>query len=315
MTNQPLLDREFEPLLVMTEQIRQMLNDPSASKSQAAPVEVQLASDVTTQEIHLPGPEGAPPVRALLHAPQGTDQARAAVLHIHGGGYVMGMPEMNSASCREIAGKLGAVVLSVDYRLAPATQYPGAVEDCYAALAWLHGQAQALNIDRRRIIVSGESAGGGLAAALALLARDRKEYTIAFQQLLYPMLDDRTAINPAPSPHTGQYIWTREANAYGWGALLGSAPGSPDVSCYAAAARASDLAGLPPTYIACGAIDLFIEENLEFARRLILAGVPTEVHVYPGAPHGFNLISNARTSQQAAQDWLAALTKVTSAAP
>ncbi|MBV9509495.1 MAG: alpha/beta hydrolase fold domain-containing protein, partial [Caulobacteraceae bacterium] len=132
---------------------------------------------------------------------------------------------------------------------------------------------------------------------------------LAFQHLIYPMIDDRTTADPAPSDFAGQYVWTRESNAYGWSALLNGPPGGPDTPAYAAAARAENLSGLPPAYIACGALDLFIDENLAFARRLIRAGVPTEVHVYPGAPHGFQMVPEAAVSRQAARDALVALGK------
>ncbi|MBV9997116.1 MAG: alpha/beta hydrolase [Caulobacteraceae bacterium] len=262
---------------------------------------------VETREVRAPAPAGAPDVRALLHTPRHSTAPRPAVLHIHGGGYVMGAPEMGAEHHIQYAEDFGTVVLSVDYRLAPATKHPGPLEDCYAALAWLYAQADELGVDRRRIIVSGESAGGGLAAALALLARDRKEYALAFQHLIYPMIDDRTVTRPAPSPYSGEFIWTRAANLHGWSSLLDCEPGADGVSCYAAAARAEDLSGLPPTYIACGALDLFIEENLEYARRLILAGVPTELHVYPGAPHGFPMVADAKVARQAERDSLEAL--------
>ena len=152
----------------------------------------------------------------------------------------------------------------------------------------------------------GESAGGGLAAALALLARDRGEYSIAFQHLIYPMLDDRTGTE-TPHPYAGEYLWTPANNMFGWSALLSVAPGSAGVSPYAAAARAADLAGLPPAFIATGALDLFVEEDIEYARRLIRAGVPVELHVYPGAFHGFDLSPDARVAQEARRISVAAL--------
>src|SRR5262249_39769655 len=159
------------------------------------------------------------------------------------------------------------------------TPFPGNVEDCYAALAWMAGEAAALGVDAARIGVMGESAGGGLAAALALLARDRGEHRLAFQHLIYPMIDDCTCTAAEPHPSTAEFIGTPASNRFGWTSLLGTEPGGADVSPYAAAARATDLAGLPPAYIATGALDLFLEENLEYARRLIRAGVPVELHV------------------------------------
>ena len=204
---------------------------------------------------------------------------------------------------------LGCLIASVDYRRAPETHAPGAVEDCYAVLAWLNREAAGLKLDVTRLGVMGESAGGGLAAALSLLARDRGSYRLAFQHLIYPMIDDRTCTTASPNVYAGEFIWTPESNRYGWRSLLGFEPGGEDVSPYAAAARADDLAGLPPTYISVGVLDLFIDEDLEFARRLIRAGVPTELHVYPGAYHGFEMDPAPRLSQTSANNTLAALAR------
>jgi acetyl esterase/lipase len=216
---------------------------------------------------------------------------------------------MTDARNRLLARELGCVVVSVDYRLAPETTFPGAVEDCYAALRWLHAEARTLGVDVGRIAIGGESAGGGLAASLALLARDRGEVPLAFQLLIYPMLDDRTGVTVEPSPTVGEFGWSRESNRFGWASLLGRDPGGADVSPYAAAARAEDLAGLPPAYIAVGTLDLFLEENLEYARRLMRAGIPTELHVYPGAYHGFQgMAPEARISKAFVNDYFAALT-------
>jgi acetyl esterase/lipase len=154
----------------------------------------------------------------------------------------------------------------------------------------------------------GESAGGGLAAALALLARDRGEYELAFQHLIYPMIDDRTCI-ANPNPFTGEFVWTSENNCFGWSALLGAPPGLGPISPYAAPARATDLAGLPPTFISAGALDLFLEENIEYGRRLLRAGVPVEMHVYPGGFHGFDWHPTATIAKAARRDSLAALAR------
>jgi triacylglycerol lipase len=177
------------------------------------------------------------------------------------------------------------------------------VEDAYAALNYVSAHATELNIDPARIGIKGESAGGGLAAALALLARDRGGVQPAFQHLIYPMIDDRTTTHP----YAGEFIWTPELNQFGWAALLGHAPGAPDTSPYAAAARAENLAGLPPAYIATGALDLFVEENLEYARRLLRAGVAVELHLYPGAYHGFDVFPGARVTATAVRDSTEAL--------
>jgi len=220
----------------------------------------------------------------------------------------MGDPEMSEVRNRTWASQLGCVVASVDYRLPPESPHPGPVEDCYAALKWLHREAPRLGIDSQRIGIAGESAGGGLAAALALLARDRGEVNVAYQALVYPMLDDRTCVNSPRHPYTGEFGWTHDKNHFGWSCLLGCEPGSSDVSSYAVAARADDLSRLPPTFISVGTLDLFLEEDMEYARRLMRAGVLVELHVYPGAYHGFELFApQACVTRQAVNDlasWL-----------
>jgi len=263
--------------------------------------------DVVVSERLVPGPAGAPQVRVIVSAPAAKGASGPGVLHVHGGGYVMGSADMGAQTDAAYVTQLGAVVISVDYRLAPETPHPGPVEDCYAALRWLYDNANELGVDRTRIAVTGESAGGGLAAALVLLARDRAEVPVAFQHLVFPMLDDRTAALAEPHPFAGEFVWTPKANLFGWTALLGQAPGGPDISPYAAPARATDLAGLPPTFMICGALDLFIEEDIDYARRLIRAGVPTEFHIYPGAPHAFNFVEAASVSKAFARDSMTAL--------
>jgi triacylglycerol lipase len=257
----------------------------------------------------IPGPKDAPDVEVRIYRPHGVSDVLPGVLHIHGGGYVMGRAAMMEAAHRPLVADLRCCVVSVEYRLAPETPYPGSVEDCYAALRYVCGNGRDLGIDASRLGVMGESAGGGLAAALALLVRDRREFKFAFQHLIYPMLDDRTCVTEDPHPHVGEFIWTPHNNRFGWASLLGKAPGSSDVSIYAAAARAQDLSDLPRTFIATGALDLFLEENIDYARRLMRAGVPVELHVYPGAFHGFNLAINADVTKRAARDSKAALAR------
>jgi acetyl esterase/lipase len=266
--------------------------------------------NVTVRERHVPGPAGAPDVRIFLYQPTQTTQPTAGLLWLHGGGYVGGNVDLEDVRARAMAAELGCVMVSVDYRLAPETPFPGSVEDCYAALRWLHANAGELGVDTTRLAVGGGSAGGGLAAALALLARDRGEIPIVFQVLISAMLDDRTVTLERPHPYTGEFVWTRESNRFGWTALLGQEPGSDGISPYAAAARAENVAHLPPAFIAVGALDLFLEENMEYARRLIHAGVPTELHVYPGAYHGFQLVPSAWMTQAVARDQISAIRRV-----
>jgi len=262
---------------------------------------------VVTEIITVPGPQGAPDVRVVVHRPVEAVGPVPAILHIHGGGYVIGEASVGDVASRAIVKALRCAVYSVDYRLAPETVHPGPVEDCYAALAYIAGNAVALGVDAARIGVMGESAGGGLAAGLALMARDRGGPKLAFQHLIYPMIDDRTGVSGEPHPHTGEFVWRARDNRFGWGALLGCAPGGDGVSAYAAAARAEDLSGLPPAFIAVGTLDLFVEEDVEYARRLMRAGVPVELHVYPGAYHGFQLAGTARVTLAANRDSLEAL--------
>lgn len=250
---------------------------------------------VECKEVFVAGLNGAPDVRLLVYTPPGEASGpRPAVCHIHGGGYVIGNADMSDAANRAMALQNGCVIASVDYRLAPETRWPGALEDCYAGLCWMADNAGDLGIDRNRIAVAGESAGGGHAAALAIYARDKAKDdpeapTLCFQLLEYPMLDDRTGSTSDPHPYVGEFVWTPEANRYGWESLLGVEPGGPDVRDEMVPARTADLSGLPPCFISVGALDLFVEENLEYTRRLIRAGVPAELYVLPGAYHGFGV--------------------------
>jgi acetyl esterase/lipase len=309
MTTRHLVDPELAAILdqiptpaLTAETLRQI----RAMSSQAS-TNLPQFSDISVSEHFIPGPEEAPDVRVLVYLPTSHQGPLPVLLWMHGGGYIMGSADPQDLTVTSIVSAIGCAAVSVDYRLAPETPHPGPVEDCYAALQWLFTHADELGIDPNRIAVGGSSAGGGLAAALALLARDRGSFPLAFQFLIAPMLDDRTCTQAQPHPYTGEFIWTPEANLFGWTSLLGQPPGGSNVSPYAAAARAEHLEGLPPAFINVGALDLFLEENLEYARRLMRAGVSTELHVYPGAYHGFRMVPNARVTQAAERDQLAAL--------
>ncbi len=245
-------------------------------------------------------------VRVNLFRPESATAPLPAVLHIHGGGYVLGTADMTNAANAAMALSVDCVVASVDYRLAPETPYPGPLEDCHAALRWLHASAVELGLDAKRIAIAGESAGAGIAAGLALFARDRGDAPICFQCLVYPMLDDRTNAENT-SPYAGEFVWNAKSNQFGWTAYLGRAPGGADIPYYAAPARAPDLSGLPPAFINCGALDLFADENIAYARRLIHAGVAAELHVYPGAFHGFPLAPGTHLATTAERDRIDAL--------
>lgn len=262
---------------------------------------------VTSRRSVAPGLEGSPDVPVIVYTPDQGAAPRGALLYIHGGGYVMGDAESEAPWCEWLVAELGCVVVSPDYRLAPETPHPGPITDCYAGLRWLYDHCDELAVDRKRIGVYGESAGGGLAAALALLARDRKEIELCFQCLQCPMLDDRTAVAADPNPYSGEYVWTPSDNYFGWSSLLGHEPGRTGVSAYASPARATDLAGLPPTFIWVGALDLFVDEDIEYARRLVRAGVPTELRVYPGVTHGNLMVPDAPSTRLNREDSLRAL--------
>lgn len=306
-----LVDPQLLPLLEtlppfeLSEAVLPMMRT-RPSRFQPRPQDV---ARTTLERRRIPGPAGAPEAEVLIHRPKAAAGRLPAILHIHGGGYVAGAAADNEALHRPLAADLRCVIVSVDYRLAPETPFPGPVEDCYAALAWICRNAAELGVDPGRLGVMGESAGGGLAAALALLARDRGEYALAFQHLIYPMIDDRTCMAAEPHPYAGEFVWTPQANRFGWRSLLGQEPGGEGVSPYAAAARAERLEGLPPAYIATGSLDLFLEEDLAYAQRLLRAGVPVELHVYPGAFHGFQWAAEAEVSQTAARDSRAALAR------
>lgn len=298
---------EMVPPIVVTPDVLPTVRAQSAAAIAMAPWPEDLPKG---REQWVPGPDGDPDVRVLVHSPKSpTTNARPAILHIHGGGYVMGTPEMSAAGNAEAAELLDAVIVSVDYRLSPETPYPGALHDCYAVLKWMNETHGDLGIDRNQIAVWGQSAGGGIAAGLALLVRDRGEFTLAFQHLVYPMIDDRTCVSSDPHPHVGAHVWNADSNRIGWQSYLGQEPGSASVPPYAAAARADNLAGLPPAYISVGTLDLFLEENLDYARRLTRAGVPVELHVYPGAYHGFEMTPSAGVTLKAKRDSLDALKK------
>ncbi|MEW6299439.1 MAG: alpha/beta hydrolase [Thermodesulfobacteriota bacterium] len=262
---------------------RKMMDElATAQMAKAPPIE-----GVRTEDRYVPGPAGAPEVFVRIYQPTDRPDTLPALLWIHGGGYVLGSVERDDLVAKHLARVAHCMVASVEYRLAPEHPFPAPVEDCYAALKWLSAHSAELGVNKSRIAIGGASAGGGLAAGLALLARDRAEVEVCFQLLIYPMIDDRN-IAPASETIPDTLVWTRENNRMGWRAYLGREPGGADVAPYAAAARATDLTGLPPAYIPVGDLDLFLDENITYAQRLLAAGVPTELHVYPGAFHGFN---------------------------
>jgi acetyl esterase/lipase len=240
-----------------------------------------------------------------VHRPKQLRSGAACLYSIHGGGYVLGSYEMDDLPLDQYCNRFGCVGVSVEYRLAPDTTYPGPLDDCYAGLAWTFAHASELGVDTARIGISGVSAGGGLAAALALLARDRGELQLAFQLLQCPMIDDRQI--SASSRYDDLLVWSRESNTFGWRCYLGERYGDDDLPAYAAAARADDLSGLPPTMVITGGADGFRDENIEYAMRLSHAGVPTDLCVIAGAPHGVQIYvgtSPERRWARAVNEWL-----------
>ena len=262
------------------------------------PEDAAVRIDTTTARSA--GETGAVPVRILR--PATASGELPALLWIHGGGYVLGSAADSDRRLGEIVERVGCAVISVDYRLAPEHPYPAAVDDCALALGWLTDSAGELGIDRQRIAIGGASAGGGLTAALALRTRDRGLPAPMFQLLIYPMLDDR---NRSPSSHAidDPTLWDRQTNLLAWQHYLGAGARDRDVPAYAAPARAADLAGLPPAFVAVGDLDLFLDEDIDYAQRLLQSGVPTELHVYPGAIHGFDVLApDARISRRCNAD-------------
>ena len=265
------------------------------------------APAIEPEQLFVQARNGAPDVRVLVFDPPGRT-GQAAVLHIHGGGMVLGYTPSNDIANAAMAVALGVMIVSVDYRLAPETPFPGPQEDCMAALDWIVANAAARGIDPSRIAVAGDSAGGGLAASVALMARDEGNISLRAQFLTYPMLDHRTGSDEKPGlPHTGEFIWTRSSNRFGWDALRGDYACDDERRGWFSPALAAGLSGLPPTFIATGALDLFLEEDLEYVRRLAGAGVPVELHVYPGAFHAFNIMPIARITQNYNRDLAAAI--------
>ncbi|MBL8550599.1 MAG: alpha/beta hydrolase [Hyphomonadaceae bacterium] len=264
------------------------------------------APSVETRTI--PGRTNDPDVSVQVIGVRDAGRLRPAIVHMHGGGYVSGRAQNATVFCQRASAELDCVIVNVDYRLSPETPFPGPMEDNYAALKWLHRNAEALGVDRTKVAVMGESAGGGHAAILAIAARDRGEAPVAYQVLIYPMLDDRTGSTRRVPAHIGALGWNEAANRFGWSAFLGMPAGAASPPSGAVPSRLDNLAGLPPAFIGVGSIDLFVDESMEYARRLVDAGVPTQLHVTPGAFHAFDwVVPEARVSKEFTAAWKSAL--------
>lgn len=254
---------------------------------------------VTSEDRWVEGHHADGDVRVRLHRPVGGTTPAPCLLWVHGGGHVLGAAEQDDPLLDHLVDATGCVAVAVDWRRAPEHPFPAALHDCFAALRWLHESSAELGVDTGRVVVAGSSSGAGLAAGLALMARDRKEYPISAQVLIYPMLDDR-AITSSSRSVVDPRLWNVESNRLAWTAYLG---GLDEVSPYAAPARATDLAGLPWTWLGTAELDLFVDENVDYAARLMAAGVSTELHVYRGAVHGFELFApDAHVSRRFLRD-------------
>lgn len=251
----------------------------------------------------------ANPLPLRIYRPKSTTEALPALLWIHGGGYILGSIDDNDDLCMRFVKDANCVVVSVDYRLAPEHPYPAPIEDCYSALKWIADNAEAINIDPHRIGVAGASAGGGLTAALTLLARDRQYPSICFQMPLYPMIDDQNQ-TPSTNEIKEGFVWNQKTNEAGWKMYLGEIYGTENIPAYAAPARAEDYRNLPYTYTCVGQLDPFRDETLTYVTKLAQAGVDVEFHLYPGAYHGFEAINpNADVSVRAVNEYIQAVKK------
>ncbi|KKK39199.1 lipase [Mesobacillus campisalis] len=295
----------FPPLdLDNVEATRQFMHEMSQS------IETPVDPSLSISNRMIQGPADNPSVRVRIYEPKEKTELLPGLLWIHGGGYVLGVPEGDDVLCQRFVTEGKCTVVSVDYRLAPENPYPAGLEDCYSALQWFSENAADLGVDPSCIGVAGASAGGGLTAALSLLARDRKGPELCFQMPLYPMIDDRNN-TPSSLEITGNMIWNHDLNQKGWSMYLNGINGTENVPAYAAASRATDLSGLPYTYTCVGQLDPFRDETLSYVQKLCQAGVDVEFHLYPGCYHGFEgVVPQAGISQRALAEYIGAVKHV-----
>ncbi|MEW6402167.1 MAG: alpha/beta hydrolase [Chloroflexota bacterium] len=244
--------------------------------------------DIRVENFFIPGKEERTKIRLRLYEPKSVSTPTPVLLWMHGGGYVIGRPEQNDVSCAQWVRELGITVVSVDYRYGSKYPFPAGLEDCYSALKWVASHSQQISVDETRIAIGGESAGGGLAASLVHLAYDRQEVKPVFQLLVYPMLDDGTALR-ADIDDRNNITWNQKSNRFGWESYLGKKCGAEDLPEYSVPARRKDLSGLAPAWIGVGTLDLFYDEDMAYAQRLNESGVKCEMNIVPGAFHGFDV--------------------------
>ena len=289
------------------------LSDPVAARAGFEELLVAIRSDLpeadgmTIEDRVVPGWQGDPDVAVRVYRPHVAPGVRLpGIVQIHGGGFIVGSVDSEHAGSVMVAAGVGAVVVSVEYRLAPEHSYPEALHDCYAALSYIHAEAGALGVDTDRVALMGASAGGGLAAATALLARDLGGPPVCFQMLQIPELDDRLE-TPSMRAFVDSPVWNRPLALQSWAAYLGSRSGSDDVPVHAAPARAEDVSGLPPAYVSTAEHDPLRDEGITYALRLLQAGVSVELHQFPGTFHGSALVTSAAVSRRAQSEVTAVL--------
>ncbi len=291
----PPFDPELEAVLgLLAESLPPSITPEMIELMRQAPIvasvdELLVARGITRRDVTIPGHEGADIIVTVL-AREGRTGTGPGIFHTHGGGMIIGDRFVGIAAIVDWIEQFDAVCVTVEYRLAPEFPDPYPVEDCYAGLLWTAEHADELGIDPTRLIIAGASAGGGLAAGVSLLARDRGGPALAGQVLIYPMLDDRDA-SVSTRQIDGVGVWDRTSNVTGWGALLGDRRATGDVSIYAAPARATDLSGLPPAFIDCGSAEVFRDEDVAYASQIWADGGQAELHVWPGGFHGFDMMA------------------------
>ncbi len=300
-----MIDPELAAVIDMLPSID--LSDPVAAREAFEQILVAIEVDIPGVETLriddrlVPGWEGDPDVPVRVYRPRSDAMPAPGIVMIHGGGFVIGSVEAEHAGAARMAVDTGAVVVSVEYRLAPEHPYPAGLHDCYAALAYLHAEAGALGVDAGRVALCGASAGGGLAAATALLARDLGGPLVCFQMLHIPELDDRLE-TPSMRAFVDSPLWNRPLAVQSWRAYLGDLSGSTEVPSYAAPSRAGDLSGLPPAYVSTAEHDPLRDEGITYALRMLQAGVSVELHQFPGTYHGSALVTTAAVSRRAQRE-------------